>query len=1044
MDTDMDVDHEYEIHYGQGSGSGQGLGYEIQNGYEYNYDPTSGSNMNGSGNGNINVIDARADENTNASGADIRHRTPTRSRTRQPYSYPANPNANANAHAYAHPHAQISSRSNAHGQGYYSYAHPYVQTNPYAHANNGRANANANAHDHDYGQNMHSQSFQEYGNGNGNGHQHSYAHAQMYSPYQQPPCNVNMQPVPRIAIAGIGGNPNGNGNAVIRLIESEMYLEARQRCFTHPEECQPEPLNTKTNACTNTINHKDAETDADVGTNTNAKNGIDSLPLYQYTALGIACRKFSIKTCSNVNIHASPSPWSRNSPGPMSMNTNMNMMSPTMNMNVNMNSPNLKRYNTSHTSSQQIELIRALYRAHPYQVRCAQIKIGKTPLLDCMMNPNCTFELRRFVMDADCYLGDVDGDADGDGDDIDHAAMCIGGGGTRTRTGATTMAMRQLDSNGFLPLHHLINQVRRNAVIATKIEGASSANDTYKSSVDIRTDIDTDGNASDEGYECNALKSIQYMIYKCPNLLNDFVDDSTEISASSASTSTSTPASSSSSTTRTSKSSISPLIHLLSQKIGSATAATNQTNRSTFMKPIVQCAQIMLEANPALIQTKSIMSKCSPLHMALRNGYGDCDSLIELLLRYDPLGYQVQALNVFGDLPVHVAATVGVGVDTWRVLLDHILQVVHRSTCTVSRGSRGGDVMDPIHGPCSCIWSMNKKGLTPLHLMWMRKVNGDQVKYPNSSRQMGQLERDGFYNDALETAIREIIDRKSDMNMDREIDGSGNALSYPEIAREILGPFWDNMVVFLRGTQSIVSTSSYANKEREMGINGDRPLDQGFRFVHAIYALSSPLLPRLFLDLALAVYPNQVSQLDRHGRVPLHYACSSHAIFKKGRLQIPESNDGWKEIRHLNNNNDVQFQLNTQNKTSIVKALIDLNPTAVGVVDRSGFLPLAYAIANEKVWLRLMKTKRFRDWFDQRWVGHCVVDHTASIKELVNVYPDALEWKNAMDSFEWFMVAAAGDSSNLDTVYYLLRQNPIVLTTNIVRTASKKRKFIDS
>ncbi len=673
-----------------------------------------------------------------------------------------------------------------------------------------------------------------------------------------------------------------------RLLDSDMYFEARQRSFTHPHECFPVLYRDSNNH-----NHN----------------------IYQDTPLGIACRKFSTKTCSNSTNLSSPTPLDFRGYA----------------------SPPGKRYNTISSEIQQVELIQALYRSCPYQIRCNQMKLGRTPLLDSIMNPNCTFEVRRFMIDGDCHLGAMDSDE-----------------GMMT----TTMAMRQVDSNRLLPLHHLINQVRRNAVIAP----------------------DND----------SALKSMHYMIYRCPKILMDVAMDEEEEMSSSSSKS------------------ISPLIHLLSQKVGSS------HREEAFMTPIVLCAQILLQANPKLIETKSIMSKCSPLHMALRNGYGDFDDLISLLLEYDPMGYQVKSRNMFGDLPVHVAATVGVKKETWSLILNHIIQVTGGTEGLINNAS----ARSLVNGPCTYMWSLNKKGLTPLHLMWMKKVNGDQVKYPNSSRQLGRLERDAFYHDALKTAIHEIAEKRNHEPL----------ASDDKIARDVLGSFWSVLCVFLQGTQLTVAPMSCSRVADD---------DQGFVFLHAIYALSGPYLPRLFLDLGLTVYPDQVFQSDNYGRLPLHYACSSQAIFNGTTdFQTLEGNEGWKVTSENISNAPL-----LQHTSSIVENLIAMYPSSVTIPDNKGLLPLAYTIQNEKTWLKMNNMSNFREWCDCRSEGHCVQDHTAAVKLLVSAHPDSLERRNPHDLFEWFMLAAEGTSSHLDTIYYLLRKSPVVLQDNSKDSAFKKQQL---
>ena len=616
--------------------------------------------------------------------------------------------------------------------------------------------------------------------------------------------------------------------ALVGWIELDMYNEAYQRVLTHPNECNP-------------IEH--------------------SSNYVQHTPLGIACRKFSPKLRARHTNDAMAG-------------SDQGFMS-----------PNGKRYNTTSGEAQQLQLVEALHRANPYQIRYPQIQKGWTPLLDCITNPNSSFELRKFMINADCSLGIGD-----------------------------SMAMAQVDSNGLLPMHHLINQIRRTAMIDPQNQ--------------------------------SAMESLRYMIYRCPFLLTSEENDF-----------------------------ISPLIHLLSQKV------SFRNNDDAFMKPIIQCAQLMLDANPLLVKCKSVMSKCLPLHVALRNGYGVSDELISLLLKYDDTGCQVSTVNLFGDLVVHIAATVGVSLKTWKVIIEYIVET--------NVGDREG--LQNLR----YLWSMNKNGYTPIHLMWMRKCHGDQQPtYPGSMRPRGRFASDTLYCDYLKGAITDIEIRKTSCDLQL----------YPDLAAKVLGDFWNNLCLFLQGTQSIIVQGNYLNESRES--------HKDFMFLHSVYALASPLLPRSIVDLGLSIFSHQIQKTDAYGRLPLHYAYFKSVTTNETCAGIiPGSVSGWNEI-------------NAPAQCPVMK-LLELYPKGASFRDKRGILPISYAIESKKDFLRHAKNMAgYREWYARRVGGHCSVNYGEILMQLIETFPEALYHLNS-DSLPPFLQAAAGaNEESIGTIYFLLRMAP--------------------
>ncbi len=390
-------------------------------------------------------------------------------------------------------------------------------------------------------------------------------------------------------------------NMITRLLEADQFLEAYHRCFTHPHECVPIPMHV--------VQMPEA----------NQKN---ANVLFRNTPLGIACRKFNPKNDTDAYYRLSSPPRTLTSPvGKFPVRSKVDLtVSPNdihcredvqrMNMQTpprySQNQRPHQRYSTyeshdrvrddvrlSGTGVTQMQLIRALYIACPQQIRCSQVKMGRTPLLDAMTNPNSTSELRQFIMEADrdfddysqlqmqmymhshvhhhqhmTVVTDVEMRSIDDGEDDRYSAERSGQAMPPSLTlglPGTRPAMSTPDSNGMLPLHHLINQVRRNAIIAPENR--------------------------------SALESIQSMIHMCPHLVAAHLG--TPKCTSSLPTSTSSSVANSSNT-RT-RVEVSPLIHLLSQKVG--------TKHQAFMKPVVECAEMLLDENSNLVRSKSVMSK---------------------------------------------------------------------------------------------------------------------------------------------------------------------------------------------------------------------------------------------------------------------------------------------------------------------------------------------------------------------------------------------------------------------------------------------------
>lgn len=310
----------------------------------------------------------------------------------------------------------------------------------------------------------------------------------------------------------------------------------------------------------------------------------------------------------------------------------------------------------------------------------------------------------------------------------------------------------------------------------------------------------------------------------------------------------------------------SPLIYLLSQKI----QPDQSQDQESTLKPIVDCIKLLLEQNQTLIQSESRISKCSPLHLALRNGYGHCKALIKALLVFDKDGYQLKHENSFGDLPIHVAASSNVSHEVWSLLIQHIVKQANKE-----------DVVD-------CLSSLNRQGYTPIHLLWMKRCE-DSLKYPILRVNTGRSTRDVAYLMQLEEAVKEI-----QVHHSSRIDELVNPYN---ITKKFVGEkFWTFLCEYL---ESVLLMKNNHLSERKVS---------QFYFAHAVCALSGSYLPKHLFELATTVLSHQFSIKDHFGNLPIHCLC--YNVFQQEQYRNseakPENVIGWGE-----SGEEAMDQLNT-------------------------------------------------------------------------------------------------------------------------------------
>jgi len=428
---------------------------------------------------------------------------------------------------------------------------------------------------------------------------------------------------------------------------------------------------------------------------------------------------------------------------------------------------------------------------------------------------------------------------------------------------------------------------------------------------------------------------------------------------------------------------VSPLIRLLS--LGTS-FGLNQTRDSVLSKEsprlvrLLECARCLIQNDAKMLHTRSRSTQCTALHVALRN-YGDFLPIIQLLLESDVECFMIKQRNLYGDLPLHVATSVGVPMSVLRLVLEKTVHAVEKH----------GDLPHPL------VWSTNISGFTAVDLEWMRHIEGGRGFH--ETRSFYPLETSGirwhcsrqdeFYRDLLRDAVDQVIKGES-----------SNTESARERAAEPFGLLLDRIMLLIQVAHHGVVMHPMHNLTRHL--------------LHAASSLaraSGPCLPKPLLDLIHWMDPTAVSHIDDQGRLPIHYSVMPSTPCEDVALKSTRKD-----------------QIEATGYLSWVNFLLDEAPTSSAVADESQLrLPLHYALdscfAGTDAWGRIRTEGEAPAMETPSWQQE-VIDH------LVNAFPDSVERKDPQSCLFPFMQAAANSNVSLDVVFTLLKRSPTLLHPN--------------
>jgi len=318
--------------------------------------------------------------------------------------------------------------------------------------------------------------------------------------------------------------------------------------------------------------------------------------------------------------------------------------------------------------------------------------------------------------------------------------------------------------------------------------------------------------------------------------------------------------------------------------------------------------------------------------------------------------------------------------------------------------------LDSINGPNPYVWSLNGSGYSPIHLMWMRRKNGNQP-YPMSySRPIGMLygrhKGQSSYYLELKKAIQDV---SSSISLCRTSEDKA------EVPTRILKKFWGLLLLFFQATEIHVDESkSMVESEEKCPLN-----------LHAACSLMCPSFPNILIDLVLAVYPSQVFDIDQFGRTSLHYACACLTVLHKIGLNHFEENPNVSTITNEQADRLITLKSYSSEIISVICLLLSRNPGAASISDNKSFLPIHFAIESQKRYENLVSStmhlgpqlddsKRINEW-------------ASVVIKLCEAYPEALDIQDPINSFYPFMQAACttGSNGSLGSIYTLLRMSPL-------------------
>jgi len=598
----------------------------------------------------------------------------------------------------------------------------------------------------------------------------------------------------------------------------------------------------------------------------------------------------------------------------------------------------------------------------PWQVRCHQVKLGHTPLRDAACNPTCLPQVLELLVQADEAVR---------GDTILSSALDL------------------CDTDGMTPVDHLVHTIQLGPYTEPSVKRLESllkyARHTRVEAVDYETSTNTTTTTVAAASAWPAVHGHSSPLLQLLTLGNSFSITTATTGATAQLTS-------------------------LFPVRAPAGRTTEQTDAKARLDRILVCVRLLLRWNPSLVNQTSRISGCSPLHVVIRN-YGSCAPLVREVLQHDDENDNglVRHRNHYGDLPLHVACSVGVPMDVLHLVLARTL-IASSSSSTPGQSNIGSynNHAPASEAPHSLVWSRNNSGYTPVDLEWIRHIEAGhgffshRSFYPLDAR--GVRRPGGRYDDLYDVLLRQAVDQVvqtrnanqttatttiTTTNRRRTVAAPTVPAPTVDLALRFAGANDSTVGLLLHRIFLVIRASFRDSFSRS-------PHDLSGDILHQASALSGPhgpTLPRPVLELIFFQHPEQRERRDHTGKLPLHYAVQLHRAHEDASVK---SGQEWKLW---------------------VQKLLCHAPESCNVKDHQGRLPLHYA-------LEYPSSSASNDEHEPLLPQEA---RNSIIKDLVGRSPATIEMIDPVTKLHPYQLAATNPLVALDTVFHLLRRCPDVI-----------------
>jgi hypothetical protein len=423
-------------------------------------------------------------------------------------------------------------------------------------------------------------------------------------------------------------------------------------------------------------------------------------------------------------------------------------------------------------------------------------------------------------------------------------------------------------------------------------------------------------------------------------------------------------------------------------------------NDELRLQRVLHATRLLLDDDPGLLLSCSKVTKCSPLHVALRN-YGNFAPLIEELLERDMHGKMIQLRNHYGDLPIHVACSVGVPFEILGLVIEKtVLGATNASNkATVNDGR--GEVGCEQH---SLIWSSNKSGYTPVDLEWISHIESGQGLYtarpfsPSESPGVRQhcFKQDVYYKDLLKESVDQVTEGHDSARTYNKTESG--AESRKEEAEMIFGDLLDRISLLIGSAATAVGSDFVANENE----NRSAKIVESFK-------LGTPYSSRLPLpiqELFLWLRPEEVMEKDPQDFLPIHHALR-YGTTTFGRGDSPTTSLSPNAIHDWK---------------SFIFQLLGKSSDQCRVKSREGRLPLHYAL-DHSIRSTGSRSTTSSNTTSSTWNALQSSRH-AIVEKLIDLYPGSVDQKDPVTGLYPFMMASMDRTLPLNTVFCLLRRSP--------------------